>query len=221
MILCHPQIETIIDFSNSEIPSMVIEEPSLFRSLMMDLYAQKEGEEGQLVLSESGKSLPIGTWVEVIDNCLQFDLNTKLLLNKIASAMERNAVNENFFLKTSAILQQVEQYVDELAFSFDCDIVCERCTVAGLIKAMGISLRDEYDDPLERLVDYMELIREFDRDKLFVLVNLRSFFTDSNVEKFLITVAAHGYHILLLDSICRKKLSMEKRITIDIDLCEF
>ena len=67
----------------------------------------------------------------------------------------------------------------------------------------------------------MELVREFDRDKLFVLLNLRSFFADEHVEKFLETVSVHGYKVLLLDSVSRKKLAHENRITIDNDLCEF
>ena len=208
MILCHPQIETVFDFSSPGIPSAIIEEPVFFRTLMLDLYDQIDGGSGKFILSEN-------------DNCLHFSLNTKTLINKIVSAMERLAVGESFFMKTAELLQQLEQYAAELAFNFDCDILCEHCTAAGLLKAVGISLRDEYDDPLERLIDYMELIREFDRDKLFILVNLRSFFADDHVENFLETVSAHGYHVLLMDSIDRKKLPQERRVTIDNDLCEF
>ena len=203
MILCHPRIETLIDFSGQGVPTMVIENPAFYRALMMDLYAQKNGEEGQFVLSENEKILSISSSVELI------------------AAMEQMAVSEDFFLKTSDILQRLEQYIEEMAFAFDCDIVCERCTPAGVIKAMGIALRDEYENPLERLVDYMELVREFDRDKLFVLVNLRSFFDDHDVERFLKTIEEHGYRVLLMDGTERKRLPMERRITIDIDLCEF
>lgn len=221
MILCHPQIDTLIDFSAEGIPSLVIEEPSFFCSVLMDLYAQKDGEEGVMILSEEGETLPIYTWVEIIDNPLRFELNRKPLLNRIASAMEKNAQSGELFLKTTAILQQLEQYIEELAFPLECDIVCERCSVGGLIKGVGIALRDEYDSPLERLIDYMELVREFDRDKLFAVINLRSFFSDGDVESFLDTVSAHGYRVLLMDCLDRKKLPQERRITIDNDLCEF
>ena len=221
MILCHPQIERVFDFEESRIQSLVIEEPGFFRELMLDLYDQADGMEGRLVLSEDGKELAVGSCVELLDNCLHFSINSRTLVNRLTAAMERAAMSEAFFLKTSALLQQVEEYIDELAFNFDCDVACERCTAAGLLKAAGIYIRDEYDDPLERLADYMELIREFDRDKLFVLVNLRSFFADEHVEKFLDTVSAHGYRVLMLDSVSRKKLRAENRITIDNDLCEF
>ena len=67
----------------------------------------------------------------------------------------------------------------------------------------------------------MELVREFDRNKLYVLVGLRSFFRDDHVEQFLKTALGHGYQILMVDCASRKELSCEKRITIDNDLCEF
>lgn len=221
MILCHPQIETLLDVSLPGVTSLVIENPVFYRELLMDLYAQMDGMAGKFVLSHEGKTLSIATWVELIDNVLHFDLNTRTLLGKVQSAMEQTAVNETFFLKTAELLQQLERYTQELAFQFDCDILCKHCSVSGLLKAVGISLRDDYEDPLERLADYMELIREFDREKLFVLVNLRSFFDDDHVENFLETVSAHGYRLLLLDGIERKKLPQERRITIDNDLCEF
>ena len=221
MILCYPEIESVMDFSSSGIHSLVIENPTFFRSLLTDLYAQKNGENGRFILSDGEKELSMGAHVEVIDNCINFDINTRPLLNKIIASLERVSMNESYFLETSELLQQVEQYVERLAFSFDCDIACDHCTVGGLLKGVGLCLSDEYDDPLERVIDYMELIREFDRDKLFVFVNMRSFFEDDHIERFLKTVSDHGYNVLLMDRICGPKYYLEDRITIDKDLCEF
>lgn len=221
MILCYPQMETVLDFTSGKIPTLVIENPAFLRQFMMELYAQTAGEEGSFVLSDKGKNLEISAWIEVMDHCLNFQLNTKSLLGKIQTALERTAVNDLFFLKTTELLQSVEQYMDELAFTYDCDLVYQRCTAAGLIKAMSVHIRDAYDDPLERLLDYMELVREFDQDKLFVLLHLRSYFTEEQTARFLKTVADHGYRVLLVDSQDYEKLPEENRITIDKDLCEF
>ena len=221
MILAHPQMDTVLDFDGAYANSLVVENPDFYRQLLFDLYGQLQGDDGKLVLSDKGKTLAIGKWVELVDNCIHFDLNRKSLVTRICAAMERTAVSETFFLKTSELLCTLERYVDELAFELPGDIVCEKCSVSGLLKGIGISLRDNYEDPLERLLDFMELVREFDRDKLFVLVGLRSFFSDGHVEVFLKTVLDHGYRLLLLDSTAREKLSCEKRLTIDIDLCEF
>ena len=221
MIIAHPQMDTVLEFDGAYVNALVVENPDFYRHLLCDLYGQLQSDEGKLVLSDKGKTLAISKWVELVDNCIHFELNRKSLLTKICTAMERTAVSEGFFLKTSELLCALECYVDELAYELPGDIVCEKCSVAGLLKGVGISLRDEYDDPLERLLDFMELVREFDRDKLFVLVGLRSFFTDDHMELFLKSVLDHGYRVLLLDSAAREKLDHEKRLTIDIDLCEF
>lgn len=221
MILCCPQMETVLEFADGKTPTLVIENPAFLRQFLMELYAQLAGEEGSFVLSDKGKELEISLWVEVLDNCLNFQLNTKTLLGKIQAALERTAVNDIFFLKTTELLQNVELYMDELAFTYNCDLVYQRCTPAGLIKAMAVHIRDAYEDPLERLLDYMELVREFDRDKLFVLLHLRSYFAEEQIEKFLKTVSNHGYRVLLVDSQDCEKLPEENRITIDKDLCEF
>ena len=221
MILAHPQMNTALDFDGPFVNALVVENPDFFRHLLCDLYGQLQGDSGKLILSDKEKTLSVSKWVELVDNCIHFDLNRKSLMSKVCAAMERTAVSETFFLKTSELLCALEHYVDELAFELPGDIVCEKCSVSGLLKGIGISLRDDYEDPLERLLDFMELVREFDRDKLFVLVGLRSYFADSRMELFLKSVLEHGYHVLLLDSIAREKLSQEKRLTIDNDLCEF
>ena len=221
MILAHPQMDTVLDFDRAYVNSLVVENPDFYRHLLCDLYGQLQGDAGKLILSDKGKTMPVSKWVELVDNCIHFELNRKSLLTKVCAAMERTAVSEAFFLKTSELLCSLESYVNELAFELPGDIICEKCSVAGILKGIGISLRDDYADPLERLIDFMELVREFDRDKLFVLVGLRSFFSDGQVEAFLKTALDHGYRVLLLDCISREKLSCEKRLTIDNDLCEF
>lgn len=221
MILCHPQMDSMIEFSGTKVQTLVIESPAFLRTFLQDLYDQIDGIEGKLLLSEQDKQIPIGKWVEVIDNFLNFDLNKKHLISKIIAEMERISGGEDLFLKTSDILQRIEGYTTELAFSFDCDIVCTHCTVGGLLKGIGVAVRDEYEDPLERLIDYMELVREFERDKLFVYVNLRSFFSDKEIEEFLRTALDHGYRLLLIDGQSHPQLPIENRITVDNDLCEF
>ena len=67
----------------------------------------------------------------------------------------------------------------------------------------------------------MELVREFDRDKLFVLLHLRSYFDVGQISAFLQTASAHGYRILLVDTADRGNLWQESRVTIDKDMCEF
>ena len=89
-----------------------------------------------------------------------------------------------------------------------------------LLKGAGVSLREDYKDPLERLLDYMELVRCYEREKLFIFVNLRSYFPDDSISRFLQTALDHQYWLLLVDACEHPKLPEEQRLIIDKHLCE-
>ena len=89
-----------------------------------------------------------------------------------------------------------------------------------LIKAVSPSFREEYDSLGEKLIDYFELVTEFDRKKLFITLNLRSFITDNDMQKFIDTVLSHEYNVIMIESSERRLLDKEKRYIIDSSLCE-
>ncbi len=220
MNLAHPQMETVLDFSIPKVNTLVIENQDFFRTFLQDIRYQIDGFDGKTVLSERNTLLEWPKRVEILDSFLSFQLNRKPLLTKIAASMEAAAVSEGFYGRTVQMLSQIEGYLDALAFAMDCDVSCGELTVSGLLKAVGVSLREDYDDPLERLLDYMELVRYYEREKLFIFVNLRSWFSDESVCRFLQTALDYQYQILLVDACEYPKLSEEQRLIIDNDLCE-
>ncbi len=220
MILCHPEIERVFDFSGKKIPSLVVERPALFRKLVLDIYEQCDGGEGEFVLSRDDVVQSMLSNVEFIDNCVHYDFSPKALTTRILKSLEREAMNEVFHLKTVELLQKIQEYLNELSFSFNTTLEFTRCSLPGLLKCAGVTIRDDYEDPLERLFDYMELVREFEKDRIFILLNLRSYYADADVEAFLGALVDHEYQAFLLDNVDRQKLPYEERTTIDDDLCE-
>ena len=220
MMFAHPQLDTHLITGESVVCTLVVENQDFFRDLLTDLHTQLEGNEGASVLSEGDRVLSFSANAELIDSFVGFTANRKSLLTKIISSLERQAVGEQY-LKTMELLTAVEQLVEELSFPLSCALSCTKLNIGAILKGVGIELAEEGTDPLERMLDYMELVREFDRDKLFVLVNLRSYFPDEKVSLFLQTVLGLGYHMILIDSQDRPRLPEERRVTVDQDLCEF
>ncbi len=66
----------------------------------------------------------------------------------------------------------------------------------------------------------MNIIRDLDTDKLFVLINLRSYYSDDRMNDFFDTISFHRHSVLLIESVTRTSLTREKRLTIDKDWCE-
>lgn len=171
-------------------------------------------------MSVGDRPVSFASNAELIDSWLNFSLNRKTMINKVIGALEQKAVCEAY-LQTAELLGGVERLVMELSESFPCDLVCKKLTIGNVFRGIGVELAEEGADPLEKLLDYMELVREFDREKLFFLVNLRSWYPDETIELFLQSVLGHGYKVLLIDSRDCQRLPSERRVTIDSDLCEF
>ena len=220
MKLVHPLLQTVFDTEQHSVLSLVSENANFFRTFLEDLTAQINGEPGQIVLSLRDQPVDAGKYLEVLDQFVPFEINRKPLLTKILGVLEKKALNEDFYFSTRTLLADVEKYAEDLAFFFYFDIICSKVSVSSLLRAIGIELRDDYENLAEKILDYMELVREYDRDKLFLSVNLRSYFSERETEMFVGSASLHGFHLLMLENREYPRLPNEFRVVIDEDLCE-
>ncbi len=63
------------------------------------------------------------------------------------------------------------------------------------------------------------MVREFERDKLFFTVNLRSFLTDDQADCFFQSVVMHKFSVIMFENKDYPKSKWEKRLILDKDLC--
>lgn len=220
MKLVSPMFGSIIEINDGEVFSLVLENKALLRSYLEDLYAQTNGENGKIVLSENDEPVSIRKNVEIIDSFIPFDLNTKHMLSCICSALEKKAADEEFFLKTSALLTDVENYITDLCFELPFKPECKKLSASALIKAAQVCISYDYNSVIEAVMDYMSIIRDFDKTNLFVLVNFGSYFSDSEINMFVKTAKLKQMKVLLIDSHAYKSVNGINRLVIDEDLCE-
>lgn len=220
MKLVYPTLQTPILLSADYVNGLVIEEPNFFHEILRDVKSQCEGMDGKAILSRDNVPIDISKNMELIIDCVNFELNQKTLVNKVLSALERVGTSETHLEKSQRLLADVERYVFDLSFDFDIELQCDKISIAQILKAAGIRIVSDYDKLTERLYSYIQMVREFDGDKVFVFVNLRSFVRTGELQDFADTVLAHGYRILLIDNFAYPKLTGERRLIVDEDLCE-
>lgn len=221
MKLVCPFFEDVLNFDEGGFNSLIIENQHIFRNLLQDISHQINGEEGKCILSEKEKPVEMSKYCELISDFVAFDINKKSLVNGIISALGSTAVNESYYMRTNELTAEIERYINDISFDLPCNIECNKLTIQSLIKAMGITICDDYDNDAERIIDYMELVREFDRDRLFITVNMRSYFADDTMQLFCDTAVSHRFRLLMIDNMQYKRLNGEKRLTIDADMCVF
>lgn len=220
MRFVYPTIYEVFNTENGFYNSIVIENKRLLTEIVTDLYNQKNGNTGKVVVSENDEPISVAKNVEIIDKFIPFDLNTKTIINGVANAIEKCAVNEENIGKTLSLVAEIEKYLMDLAFEFPCGISFTGVSASSLINHSGITVESDLQSISEKVCEYMNLVTEFDRKKLFVTLNMRSFVDDEEMEKFAETVVVRGYDVIAIESCAYKKLKNEKRLIIDDDLCE-
>lgn len=219
MKLFIPQIDDTIICDKKICPSLVIEKPNVWCSILQDITEQLQGEEGKVVLSNEDKVIPIAKNLEVISQFIPFEINQKGLVSKIMNEMQKLAVNEGHFVQTTTLLAEWERFLLELSTELTGNFNFSKINIESLIKASGLELDNAYDNLGERILDYFELVRVYDREKLFILVNLRSYLSEQDMIEFLKNVSARGYEVLLMDAVDYPRIMGEQRHIVDADQC--
>lgn len=220
MKLMIPYLSAPLYIEEDSFNALIIENQRLFREIIDDIREQINGFSGDIVFSIDDTPKTMLGNAELITDFFEIDINKKSLINKIQSIMEKTAVDEQHYFETRNLLSNIEQYIQKIAFECTCDVECNKLSISNVLKMAGLHFVEEYKNQLEKLIDYMSLIREYENEKLFILVNMRSWFSDDEMDLFIRTALVHKYRLLLVDNKEYSRLSSEKRIIIDQDLCE-
>ena len=220
MKIVFPYLNTVFDTEAGMLPSLVIENPGAFCKIISDFVSQSEGKEGKIIVSASNKPCDIRKDVEIIQQVIPFNPNTKAVLNGLNSIMEKEALSPEYYERSMVLLSEIEELFGEICMDLPTDISFSKLSIGSFIKASGIEINNDYLSIPEQLIDYMDLVRAVDHDKLFVILNLHSYLNDKELGWFAETVCLHGFHVLLLSSYARKCVERECRVVIDEDLCE-
>ncbi len=214
-----PPIDKTFDCGKEKCCSIVVENQDVFCQILTDLMQQTEGVEGEAVLSENDKVIPFSKHAEVISQFIPFDMSPKSLMTKITGRMCDMAVDESFYMRTNALLAEWEKYLMSISMEMTGNFEFQKITAESLIKSAGVQVEDLYDSLGEKILDHFELVQAYDRKKLFVLVNLRSFMSDQETELFLENVLEREIEIFMLESSEHMLLTKEQRTIVDADRC--
>lgn len=221
MMICFPDMDSLVQIENSYEYELVIENQNIFTKMVSDIANQIAGAEGQSVLSIDNVPVEWSKYADIIVQIVPFDVNKKPLLNKILQDLVKESTNEYNCLFASDVLSKIEMLIEQLYADKPCGLCLNKLSVESVLKAVGIQIDSSNQTDIDKICDYMNLVREFEGEKLFIFVNMRSYFSDEEMEEFITTVLGHDLRVLLLESTERSELKRTRRVIIDRDLCEF
>lgn len=222
MKLACPYFDDVLCFEENSFCSVVIENRNIMRLFLEDMNRQiEENTAGKIILSEKGEGVNMAKFCDVISDFAPFEINQKKLLSAVTAAFEGYAVGEGLYVRTQTLISEIEKYIQDISFDLECNVICTKLTPNSLIKSCGIEMVDDYDEPLEKVLDYMDFMQKLRNVKLFVTVNMRNYYEDDDIQRFCNSVTKHKISLLMIEACSYSLLENEKRITIDEDMCVF
>lgn len=200
MKLAYPDINKVFDTDIDKVNCIIIENSKLLYNLCMDIYAQINGDDGRATVSIDNKPVDIAKNVDLITDYIPFSINNKKLQSKLNASAEKIAISPEYYDQTVDELARLERYIIDIISEMNGDVIYNKLDVASLIKAAGLSFDEVYISLGEKIISYMELVRYYDRDKLFIYVNLRSYMEDKEYKLFLDTVLRKDFHVIMIDN---------------------
>lgn len=214
-----PQVDLVIDCKKDTCYSIIIENKKVLYEILCDIKQQLDGGDGAIVLSEDNRVLDISKYAELLTQFIPFEINQKSLLNKVMVRFQQVAMDEQHYCVTSELLSTIESYLLDLSVELTGNLKFVKTGWDSILKAIGVEFEDDYNSLAEKILDYLELVREYDKEKLFITFNLRSFIPDVEMRDFLKDIMARNYQIIMIESSEYAILDGEKRYIIDENLC--
>ncbi|HHX79074.1 MAG TPA: type II-A CRISPR-associated protein Csn2, partial [Acholeplasmataceae bacterium] len=180
MKLASMNLSRQININENTIPIIKIENKRLFRNVILDIYEQIEGKNGELILSDNNKEIKFSKNVEIVNDYININLNDKRILNKLYNVLKIKTLEE--YDNYSKISEIITEYIQELLYDEELDLVqINNIDPVDIFKSVSINIDDSSKCVIEKFLDYINLSETFMNTKLFVFINFKDFFTDEEI----------------------------------------
>ena len=220
MKLLHPEYPLEMIFEENYVQRLVIESPKIMAEFVLDFKNQIAKKEGRWILSQDGKVLNISDVCEFIIDIFDVEINQRKSIGILYDALEKEINESELFIKWREILASIESVLNCAIDNMDYDICYQEMDIKQLFKSIDIQFKKDSDNYVENLLQYMELMSEIRKIKIFILLNASSFLTVDELKYLYEQSFYKKYNLLLIDSQDIKIFSeVEQKIIIDKDAC--
>lgn len=221
MMFTTPLFNESIQTEEGEIPVLVVENKTLYQTMILDFLAESNGIESEHYFYLENKEIDLHKRLETMTDFFNLDINRTKNITKLHQYIKKEHSNEEQFMETLDLTNKINAYIQTIANSSDYHLTFDDdFDVQSLFKMVGLRFYYEDSTLLSRLIDYIKLTRDFFGKQIFVLVGLKTIFSISELEDFYKFARYNKVNIFLLESeLPKEKLDGEKYRIIDEDLC--
>lgn len=209
-----------IELSENQVYNVIIENATVLSSVMESLYGQINGLEGDFILSEAEKILPLSKNIVLISNPFEINCNDKKILNKLYQEIQTNMQElafDSFNDLNCDIVNFLDLLMNTVPYNLESSLELD---FTGLLKLYDMKICENADSLLEKIIDYVRAIKNICGIQIIVFLNIKQFLTVEELMQLYEICFYEKVHIINIEGVQTKQLAIEKSLIIDKDLCK-
>lgn len=219
MRLVHGEYYLNLELEENLTNVIVVENGRVLYQLMHELYLQSQGEDGHFVLSRENEILKLSRSMAVVLEPFTLNCNEKQLINKLYKELEKLGKNE-LAKETSQIHTEFVKYIDKLCMRVPYPIMYNLdFETKDLLKLFEVRMEEQKESILDKLIEYLQVLKQLCNVDVISFLNLKSFLTKSELEGLYEYAFYCKIQLVLWENIMRQKLDQERVTIIDQDCC--
>lgn len=208
-----------INLSEDQILSIVIENRLAFRKIVENIFRKKAGEDTDVFISENFEEINFKN-IDMIYNVFSLSLNGKNFINALLTKIDKMVYEEEFSVDSMEITSQLEKLFIRISENLDYEIeFSENISFKDLAKICDVHFEEKSLSLLETVMKYTQLSIELLNTKVFIFINLKSFFSKEEVDFLYEFFIYNKIPVIIIQSDMCFKNQNEHLIIIDDDLC--
>lgn len=216
-------IDNNIDFDNSYINCLEIENKNYFYKIVNDINSISNGNilEDVIFSDDEYKELNLSNKINMVFDYFNFDFNSK----KIISIINKK-INDNISVEDKENLSKLYNKIRKIYLPIlnDMDLnidINNDFDLDSIIKLLNVSIKPK-DNLLDNLFLLVDIEKELSINKIIVFVNLKQYLNNNELIELYKYLLYNNVVVLLIDSqsygVCNE---YEKKLIIDDELEEY
>jgi CRISPR type II-A-associated protein Csn2 len=204
---------------------LAIEDPHEFYKVVDMLNRQVSSEEEGFVLSESttAKVLSLKDHSDILIDYFNMDFNDRKIKNLLYSRVEDDIKHSDLSSLYQKLVDSYRELIDGVIQK--CDVMTsaseESIGIQDYLKLSDLKILEQYNSPLEMIMNYIDIIYKLRNIDILFLVNIREILNDEELKQLFLQCSYMKLSVITIEKSKPKvKMPDEKVILIDSDLCQ-
>lgn len=217
MRLSYYFLSNTMDFEQSTIWQLVVENKDEYGRLVSELRDQTQGIGGRFVLSDNKRTLDFDKQVLISLSPFDADPNRKEILAGFIKRLSEESLSGTNYLETARVLSELESHFCRIASEFESEFSVDDLYALAAIRMLNT--RFNTSSALdERIFDFVRMSGTYSGRALTIIVGASEFMSDERFNEMLRNLRYLQTPVLVVEH--RYVSNKVPTIILDSDLCE-